>query len=597
MARDLTRVTDVSGCAGEYGFSGWKVPRYFRPFLGHFGAEPQGNAWFEPEALLSSRNVIGRRQLLIAALLAPWACKGGTRSRELSRRIRHPHTSLPPRASPSHPASLARFVDELPIPQVLMPDGTRPDPLVAGAELPFYRIAMRQTEVSLHRDLPPTRVWSYAGSVPGPTIEARSGQAILIEWRNELPEKHFLPVDRTLCGKDQNLPEVRAVVHVHGARTPAQSDGYPSDWYSPGHSFISHYPNHQDAATLWYHDHALGISRLNQYAGLFGLFLIRDEAEAALDLPQGIHEVPLLLCDRQLDERGQLLYPTSGFPDAPWVPEVYGDAHLVNGKLFPFLEVEPCRYRLRLLNASNSRFYYLSLSGGQRFYVIGSDQGLLTEPVAVTSLTLAPAERADVVVDFSEIAGEKVVLQSQAFELIQFRVAAKARAKRGSWPKKLRPVTRLSPSLSVKTRTLTLNEYLDPKTKMKLMLLNAARFVQPVTEKPVLDSVEIWSLVNLTEDTHPIHLHLVRFQLLDRQKFDADEYLTSGKLHLQGPPLLPKPEEAGWKDTIRAETGTVTRIIARFEGYAGRYVWHCHVLEHGDNEMMRPFEVTARRKT
>ena len=128
---------------------------------------------------------------------------------------------------------------------------------------------------------------------------------------------------------------------------------------------------------------------------------------------------------------------------------------------------------------------------------------------------------------------------------------------------------------------------------MKLMLINGARFADPVTEKPLLDSVEVWSLLNLTEDTHPIHLHLVRFQILDRQKFDADEYKTSGKLLLQGQPARPKPDEDGWKDTVRAEAGTITRIIVRFEGYAGRYVWHCHVLEHGDNEMMRPFEVIA----
>lgn len=499
--------------------------------------------------------------------------------------------------SPSHPDSLARFVEALPIPQVLKPDGTRPDPGGSGAELSFYRVAMRQTESQLHRDLPLTRVWSYGGSVPGPTIEARTGQGILIEWQNQLPQKHFLPVDRALCGQDKNIPEVRAVVHVHGAKTPPHSDGYPSEWYSPGHSFISHYPNQQDAATLWYHDHAQGLTRLNQYAGLFGLFLIRDPIEAALGLPQGSYEVPLLLCDRQLDEHAQLLYPTSGFPDAPWVPEVYGDAHLVNGKLFPYLDVEPCRYRLRLLNASNSRFYYLSLSSGQHFYVIGTDQGLLGEPVAVTSLTLAPAERADVVVDFSEIMGEKVVLRSQTFELMQFRVAAKARIQQAPLPKTLRKVTRLSPALAAKTRTLTLNEYLDPKTKMKLMLLNGKRFAEPVTEKPRLDSVEIWRLLNLTEDTHPIHLHLVRFRILDRQQFDADEYQTSGKLLLQGQPLRPKPEEDGWKDTVRAEAGTITRIIARFEGYVGRYVWHCHVLEHGDNEMMRPFEVIARRRT
>src|SRR5262249_33876087 len=157
--------------------------------------------------------------------------------------------------------------------------------------------------------------------------------------------------------------------------------------FTPQHSALYHYPNQQDAALLWYHDHAMGISRLNQYAGLFGLFVIRDDAEDALGLPGGPNEVPLVIFDRLFDEQGQLRYPTSGMPDAPWVPEVYGDALLVNGKLYPYLDVEPRRYRLRVLNASNARFYYLSLSNGQRFHQIGSDQGLLPAPVELASVT------------------------------------------------------------------------------------------------------------------------------------------------------------------------------------------------------------------
>jgi len=496
-----------------------------------------------------------------------------------------------------HPDALPPFVDALPIPQIAKPDELRQDPHDPGATIPYYRLAMRTAEVRIHRDVPPTRMWSYGGSVPGPTIETRSGHGILVEWRNELPDRHFLPVDHTLCGTGADRPEVRTVVHLHGARVPPDSDGYPESWYPPGGSAVHHYPNRQDATTLWYHDHAIGIERLNQYAGLFGVFIIRDDFEDALRLPSGPYELPLVLSDRIFDESGQLVYPTSGSPEAPWVSEVYGDAVLVNGKLHPYLEVEPRRYRFRIVNAANSRFYDLSfgydqsVGGGQLFHQIGSDQGLLPWPVPQRILTLAPAERADVVVDFSGLAGQGIHLQNRVLQLMQFRVGGGARGRAAPLPATLRPVSRIAESEAVRTRTLTLDEYMDPRTHAKLMLLNATRWSDPVTEKPSLGTVEIWSLMNLSEDTHPIHLHLVRFQVLDSQLFDVDEYMTSKTLKLVGKPLQPEPNEVGWKDTVRALAGRITRIIVRFEGYAGRYVWHCHVLEHAANEMMRPFEV------
>jgi len=504
-------------------------------------------------------------------------------------------SSIPrPIKPPLHPDALARWVDPLPIPPVLKPEGTRPDPGDPAAQVPHYRVAMREAETRVHRDVPPTRVWSYGGVVPGPTIEVRRGQGVSIEWANELPEKHFLPVDHSLHGAHADQPEVRTVVHVHGAKVPTESDGYPEAWYPPGHSAVNYYPNRQDATLLWYHDHTMGLERLNQYAGLFGLYVIRDEGEEALKLPAGEHEVPLVLCDRLFDADGQLHYPTSGMADAPWVAEVNGDALLVNGKLYPYFEVEPRPYRFRVVNVSNSRFYYLSLSDGRPFQQIGGDQGLLPAPAAATAVMLAPAERADLVIDFSDAAGKNVVLQNQAFELLQFRVAASAVAQPSPLPARLRPMSRIPPSAARKTRVLTLNEYEDQTARKSLMLLNGTYWRQPVTETPELDSVEIWSFVNLTEDTHPIHLHLVRFQILDRQKFDIERYQYEGTMHTIGPPIPPAPGEAGWKDTVRAESGLITRIITRFEGYVGKYVWHCHVLEHAANEMMRPFEVVAK---
>jgi spore coat protein A len=209
---------------------------------------------------------------------------------------------------------------------------------------------MREMRVKLHRDLPATQVWTYGNSFPGPVIDTRSGQPLMVEWANELPEKHFLPIDHTIHGAEVDKPEVRVVVHLHGGRTPADSDGYPENWFVSGKSATCFYPNRQDAALLFYHDHAMGINRLNIYAGLQGLFIIRDEVEDALNLPRGKYEVPLVIFDRMLRTDGSFEYPTSGNPKAPWVPEVFGDAMLVNGKLAPYFDVEPRRYRFRIMN-------------------------------------------------------------------------------------------------------------------------------------------------------------------------------------------------------------------------------------------------------
>jgi spore coat protein A len=543
--------------------------------------------------------MISRRRFLFAAsLAAPWLRTWGAGAHDMGgapmpSRMMKTTAALPTGVGPPlHLEALARFVDPLPIPSVLRPKGLRPDPHDPSKSVLFYRIPMREMRARVHRDVPPTTWWTYGGSVPGPTIETRSGRGVLIEWRNELPSRHFLPIDHSLCGAEADQPEVRAIAHVHGARVPAASDGYPTDWLTPGRSVVFHYPNRQDAALLWYHDHAMGIERLNHWAGMFGLFVIRDEVEDALHLPRGRFEVPLVICDRFFGADGQLHYPTSGSPESPWVPEVYGDALLVNQTLFPYLDVEPRLYRFRVVNASNGRPYYLSLSNQQSFHQIGTDQGLLPAPVGLDKITLAPAERADLLVDFSRAAGQKLVLRSQAFELMQFRVSSGPARKPQPLPARLRAVPRIDPSSVVTTRTLTLNGYEDPTSHRMLMLLDGKRWHEPVTEKAKLGSVEIWRLVNLTEDAHPIHLHLVRFQILDRQPFDADEFLTSGKLIVRSP-VPPGPDEAGWKDTVRAEPGMITRIIIRFEGYVGRYVWHCHLLEHAANEMMRPLEIVS----
>jgi spore coat protein A len=492
-----------------------------------------------------------------------------------------------------NPNTLAKFVDPLPIPEVAKPAGVRAAPGHSATKVPYYRVPMRQLEYKIHRDLPATRLWCYGASSPGPTFETRSGQPLQIEWPNDLPAKHFLPIDHSLHGAEADTPEVRGIVHIHGAKTPPESDGYPEDWYVPGKSRTYFYPNSQEAATLWYHDHTMGINRLNIYAGMFGMFLVRDDFEDALNLPKDAYEIPLVIYDRLLRQDGQLDYPVSGDPDHPWVPEVFGDVMVANGKAFPFLDVEPRKYRFRVLNVSNGRFMHLSLSNEQKFHQIGSDQGLLPAPVELARSLLAPGERSDLIIDFTDRAGQQIVLNNDSFQVMQFRVGPAKSRDTSLLPAMLRPVPKTQESAAVKTRPLALIEKETMKGESMSMLLNNTPWHMPVTENPVLDSVEIWSFINTTDDSHPIHLHLVRFQILDRRRFEPFFYQNTGEVRYTGPVTPPAPEEAGWKDTVRADPRMVTRIIVKFEGYLGRYVWHCHVLEHEDNEMMRPYEVIA----
>lgn len=491
-----------------------------------------------------------------------------------------------------HSLGLTPFVDALPMPERVTPVGPHP-----------LRVVMREIHAKVHRDVPATRLWSYGSTPAGPLIEGRSGRAMRVEWVNSLPQKHFLPVDYSLHGCGRDLPEVRAVAHLHGARVPTKDDGYPEDWFAPGQSRTCHYPLEQESATLWYHDHAMGLNRLNIYAGLQGMMLLRDEREDSLGLPKGRYEIPLVLYDRNFSVDGQLYYPTSGIAGHPWVPEFDGDAILINGKIRPYVEVEPRLYRFRVLNGANSRFFALSLEKGQAFWQIGSDQGLLSAPVKLGYLNLAPAERADLLIDFSEAAGQQVHLKNGALEILQFRVGA-ARTARikdageqassllpAKFPARFPAVVRMDESAATVTRTITLDEALNGRGDSMLMVLNRKRWMEPVTERPRLNSTEVWEFVNLTEDTHPIHLHLVRFQVLDRRVFDVFAYRNAKGLRYLAAAIKPEPNEMGWKDTVQCPPGMITRIITKFEGYTGKYLYHCHILEHESNDMMRPFEV------
>jgi spore coat protein A len=246
-----------------------------------------------------------------------------------------------------------------------------------------------------------------------------------------------------------------------------------------------------------------------------------------------------------------------------------------------------------VLNASNARFFNLKLGDGRPFVQIGSDQGLLAAPVALRNLFIAPGERADIVIDFAGLAGQQLELINDALPILQLRVRSGRVRDASVVPAVLRDVPRMPESAAATQRMLTLDSYQDCVAEPMLMLLGGKRWHEPVTEKPVLGSTEIWSLVNLTDDTHPIHLHMVKFQILDRRPFDAGAWLDAKTVRHTGAAQAPSAGEAGWKDVVQAWPGMITRIIVRFEGYTGRYAWHCHLLEHEANEMMRPFEVIA----
>jgi spore coat protein A, manganese oxidase len=483
---------------------------------------------------------------------------------------------------------------------------------------------MTESVVELHSEIPPTKVWGFNDGYLGPTIVAESGEQINVRWTNELPTTHIFQssLDYKLNGMHDHatgdaLPHVRAVTHLHGGHVDEASDGGPDGWFLPGQYVDYTYPNDQDAATLWYHDHALGITRLNPYAGMAGGYVITDEHERLLNLPgpYGQYDIPLIIQDKSFNLDGSQLYAT--VPNLPgvhetWVPEFFGDAIVVNGKVWPYLDVEPRKYRFRIVNGSNSRFYDLTLIPGKDqnklkpvLHQIGAEGGLLPAVAPTERLLVAPGERADVIVDFSRLAGQNVLLKNSARspypagasadpktvgQIMQFRVGTTLSAPDTSViPANPRPITPLDPAGKL-VRTIPLTEILDPLTGFPIKLqLENKDFHEAVTIKPELGATEVWEFVNTTADTHPIHLHLVMFQVLDRSRFDAKAYAADGTLRrmaVKGP----NPNERGWKDTVMVGPGEVVRIIATFDKL-GTFPFHCHILEHEENDMMRPFQV------
>jgi len=620
--------------------------------------------------------------------------------------------------------SVKKYVRPLTIPPAM------PKTVQSDTSIDYYEIALRQFNQEVVPGLM-TTVWGY-GSVTDPksfnypayTIEASHNRPVRVKWINDLKHKngnylqHLLPIDQTLhwanppmggdkMGMDPTryLGPVPMVPHLHGAHVTQDSDGYPEAWFLPAASNIPEgyarhgskyeqfkaeaqaaygqtwepgsavyqYPNDQRAATLWFHDHSLGMTRANVYAGPAGFYLIRGGSDdLASGLPARAYEIPLVIQDKSFNKDGSLFYPADRaffeglkpsqlqIPFIPfytqqpdeqsdispiWNPEFFGNTTVVNGRTWPYLNVQQRRYRFRILNGSDSRFFILKLNNGQKFWVIGNDGGFLSAPAELETLLIAPAERADVIIDFGLVAsGTNIILQNigpdepfgggvpgEDFEpadpgttgqVMQFRVVQAAGADYSTPPNLLAlpginhitgdPVTRrlsLNELMSA-TIWIMVDENGDPVLDKKGNLVEVpantpgadmfgpARaqlgtmgasgpvpypWMAEITETPTAGRTEIWELYNFTADAHPIHLHQIQFEVIGRRDQNGAE-------------TGPAPWETGFKDTVIAYPGDegenpgITRVKVKFD-IPGLFVWHCHILSHEDNEMMRPLQV------
>lgn len=471
----------------------------------------------------------------------------------------------------------------LPIPPVLRP-------VRSDATTDYYEITQRAGRAAILPGLA-TEIWGYNGIFPGPTIETRQGRRAVVRHRNELP--------------------IPTVVHLHGAKTPPASDGYPTDLVLPvagwagghgDHAAMGHtvqgtkeytYPLDQPAATLWYHDHRMDFTGPQVYRWLAGFHLVRDAAEDALPLPGGERDIPLLICDRSFAADGSFAYPAldPALRDRPGVTDdfkagVLGDVNLVNGAAWPFLEVTNTRYRFRLLNASNARRYRLALAPppprGPAFVQIGADVGLLGQPVAHERIEIGQAERFDVIIDFSAYpVGTQVTLVNTYVEgamgqVMRFHVAREAKDD-STIPPRLAEFEPLSRSAATVTREFRFAQ----DGANGLWTINGKPFdPQRIDAQPQLGATEIWRITSSQD--HPFHLHLAHFQVLGRGR---------RILGIGGAGGAPGPYDSGWKDTVYVPSSEQVEIIARFDGYRGKYVFHCHNLEHEDMMMMTNFEV------
>jgi spore coat protein A len=675
--------------------------------------------------------------------------------------------------------SLRKFVAPLP---GLGPDGipvATPSTNSAWPGADFYELSAQQFTQHMHPDLPnPTNLWGYVDMATnktayvGPLIIAQRGKPTVIRMHNNLPPKHILPVDTSIMGSGPNDASNRCVVHLHGGYVPWTSDGGPFAWFTPsgivgatdgsaGSSFLNgvpgvpgaadyYYPNNQSERLVWYHDHAVGITRLNAYAGLAAGYLITDPVMEALTtgdkpaIPGLAYTIPLIVQDKgfktvadQWGKPGDLWYPSvyeyqgadarwdqgepsdgfedekSSLPDLSCVPEAFFDTPVINGMAYPYAEVEPRRYRFLILNAAQARFFHLQLyyesatnpgepdfsKPGPAFIQIGSEGGILPQPVVLNNppiqiptncdgsvnpdgpfnLLMAPAERADLIIDFSSVpVGSNLILYNDApapfpmgdtrndyytgcpdqtssggapsteagygpntRTMMQFRMvkltgaadpmdfnatlAALDDALPGVYRDSHEPFGEydLDPDApGVKYEVKTLNEDYDEYGRLiQRMGTDQALYGDSYGRGYMDDPTEVyqegqtvvWDIYNTTGDTHPMHFHLVNVQVIGRAAFDDSipNVLTFTPTSAFTPP---DPNCRGWKETVRMNPGQVTRVIMKFDlpsvGFTvptsprpglppggHEYVWHCHILEHEEHDMMRPLIVIPNKST
>ena len=504
---------------------------------------------------------------------------------------------------------LKYFIQELPIPPIAEPSHSNPrsrDSEWDEDDEPLYEISLDNIKHRFHPHLPATDMYGFNGIHPGPTFQAEINKPIKVDWHSRLSKIHPLgyAIDPTLSnGEIGELPAVRNTIHNHGAHAVNTSDGLPNDWITPGNTL--HYRYSNDArASQWYHDHAHGITRLNVYAGLAGFYFVRTPGlDEELGLPTGEYEIPLIIQDKFFNRDGSLYYPTTGHGNNPiWVSDMEADTPVLNGKVAPYLKVEPRKYRFRLLNGANYREWSLYFRERDlHFTQVGGDGGYLPEPVVVREVPLAAAERADVVVDFSGFEGRSVILRNSAPPhesdavflpvLMRFDVLDHAKPHEETAIASPLPFTPIPPCIR-RYRTMTLSE------PNEVYLMNERPFHAPVVVRPKVNTTEIWQIINLTDETHPIHVHLGEFKLLKRCPFRTERWVADGRPdyiepYIKGPcgdghGVL--PGETGHKDVFRHFAHTVTIIKLPFNDHTGTYVMHCHKLEHEDNDMMRPWE-------
>uniref|UniRef100_A0A0E0BWE2 Plastocyanin-like domain-containing protein n=1 Tax=Oryza meridionalis TaxID=40149 RepID=A0A0E0BWE2_9ORYZ len=521
--------------------------------------------------------------------------------------------------------NLTKYVDALPRIAKIRGYGIR-----HGRPVPIkLTIGMYSKTWQFHRDMPPTPVFVYGQSLqtatfPGPTIVARQGVPLAVEWQNHLPDAHILPWDPKVPTAIPKKGGVPTVVHLHGGAHPPEFDGHAFAWFTRdfaenGSTWTRktyRYPNVQAPGNLWYHDHALGLTRVSLLAGLLAAYVIeKPELEAPMSLPCGDHDLHLVIADREFYTNGSISI------DREWKPEYFGLVITVNGKAWPYLSVHRRRYRLRILNASNARYFNVTLSNGALpFTVIGSDSSYLSRPVTVSNLVLSPAEIFDVIVDFSRLPAavtEIEMLNTAPYpfpngtqtdpnldgKVMLFKVAGKGKV--DDMPDKSRVPEHGVPYASVAalpppttTRYIVLYEN---QTAPGNLYINGLRLEDPVTETPKSGTTELWQVINLTGDNHPLHLHIATFQAVKMTKIEGFQEFKTCMIannntatcnltqHAVGPVVPVPEEEKTWKNAVKIPPEFMTSVVVAFRLVEANqpypfdattepgFVYHCHM--------------------